>query len=146
MSEQPRIVHNLGNSQLIESHDGTMRDVVMITNESCGSQQFSTGLFWVRPGTRGHEDHHPGQEEVYYIFQGKGEVVIEGKPHVIQAGDMVFIPDGLNHYLTNEGPETLGLCWVIAKKWTDMPGIGKELAKWNKIQPGSEWGPLPAKS
>lgn len=143
MATLPKVVFKVQDVPYIESHDGTMRDSVMVTDQNCGSNQYSAGLFWVRPGTRGHEDRHPGQEEVYYIFSGKGKVVIEDQPNAIEAGDVVFIPDGLRHYLINDGSETLGLFWAIAKKWSELPGIQAELGKWKKIQPGSEWGPLP---
>ncbi|HZQ05853.1 MAG TPA: cupin domain-containing protein [Anaerolineae bacterium] len=143
MDKQPKIVFKVKDVPYIESLDGTMRDSVMVTEDTCGSQQYTAGLFWVRPGTRGHADRHPGQEEVYYIFGGKGQVVIEDVPHDIEAGDVVFIPDGHIHYLINDGPETLGLFWAIAKKWSELPAIQKELGRWNKVKPGSDWGPLP---
>ncbi len=85
MSAEPRIVFRITDVPYIESPDGTMRDSVMVTEDTCGSQQYTAGLFWVRPGTRGHADTHVGQEEVYYIFSGKGKVVIEEKPHAIKA-------------------------------------------------------------
>jgi mannose-6-phosphate isomerase-like protein (cupin superfamily) len=140
MAGSSPVVFNLAGLPFIQSPDGTMRDSVMITQDSCGSEQFSAGLFFVRPGTRGHADHHPGQEEVYYIFEGAGQVVIDGEPHSIKAGDAVFIPDGRVHYLINDGPATLGLFWAIAKRWSDLPGIRAELATWRVVGPGSEWG------
>jgi len=143
MSSKQKVVFKVTDVPYIQSPDGTMRDSVMVTEDTCGSQQYSAGLFWVRPGTRGHADRHVGQEEVYYIFAGKGEVVIENEPHKIEAGDVVFIPDGLEHYLTNEGPETLGLFWAIAKKWSELPGIQKELGKWPQVKPNSDWDALP---
>ncbi len=146
MSSQQKIVFQVHDVPFIESPDATMRDSVMVTEDTCGSQQYTAGLFWVRPGTQGHSDRHPGQEEVYYVFAGKGQLFIENQPHDIQAGDVVFIPDGLNHYLKNEGPETLGLFWAIAKKWSELPGIQKELGRWNKKDPASEWSPLPKES
>jgi len=143
VDKKSKVVFKVHDVPYIESHDAKMRDSVMVTEDTCGSQQYTAGLFWVRPGTQGHSDRHPGQEEVYYIFSGKGKVVIENEPNAIEAGDVVFIPDGLNHYLINDGPETLGLFWAIAKKWSELPGIQTELAKWKKIEPGSDWGPLP---
>ena len=142
MSE-PKVVFNQTDVPFLESPDRTMRDNVMITEETCGSEQYTAGLFYVRPGARGHEDKHVGQEEVYYIFAGHGRVVIDGKLHPIKAGDVVFIPNGCLHYLICDGPETLGLFWAIAKRWSDLPGIQRELARWRTIEVGSEWGPLP---
>ena len=139
MAASTKVVFKVTDVPFIESPDHTMRDSVMVTLETCGSQQYSAGLFFVRPGTKGHADRHPGQEEVYYIFKGGGQVVIEGEPHRIEAVDVVFIPDGHVHYLVNDGAEDLGLFWAIAKPWSELPAIQTELAKWQRVEPGSEW-------
>lgn len=139
----PKIVFKLTDLPFIESPDGTMRDSVMVTEETCGAQQYTAGLFFVRPGTRGHADKHEGQEELYYIFSGRGLIVIDDQPHEMEAGDVVFVPDGATHYLINNSDETLGLFWAIAKRWSDLPEISQELGRWRKVEPGSDWGPLP---
>src|SRR5262245_56418009 len=139
MSTKAKVVYRLPDEAYIESPDGTMRDSVMVTDET-GSQQYSAGLFWVRPGTRGHADRHPGLEELYYIFEGRGKVVIDDKPHEIKTGDVVLIPDGATHYLINDGNDTLGLFWAMGTKWSSQTAIHKELNKWKKIEPGSAWG------
>jgi mannose-6-phosphate isomerase-like protein (cupin superfamily) len=141
MASEPKVVFKITDVPLIESPDGTMRDSVMVTEDTCGAQQYTAGLFWVRPGTRGHADRHQGQEELYYIFAGRGLVFIDGKPHKIEAGDVVFVPDGSEHYLVNDGDEALGLFWAIAKRWSDLPDIQKGLSIWREIKPGSEWPP-----
>ncbi|MCL4488860.1 MAG: cupin domain-containing protein [Chloroflexi bacterium] len=140
MSTKPKIVFKLADVPLLESPDHAMRDCVMVSEETCSSQQYSAGLFFVRPGTKGHADKHVGQEELYYIFQGRGTVVVDDEPHKLEAGDVVFIPDGLTHYLINDGPQPLGLFWAIAKKWSDLPGIQQELAKWRTVRPDAKWG------
>jgi mannose-6-phosphate isomerase-like protein (cupin superfamily) len=140
MGTKPKVVFRLADVPFIESPDGTMRDSVMVTEETCGAQQYTAGLFFVRPGTRGHADAHKGQEELYHIFAGKGQVVVDNEPHEIAAGDVVFIPDGATHYLVNNGEETLGLFWAIAKKWSDLPDIQQGLSTWHEAEPGSDWG------
>lgn len=140
MPTTPTVVFDQATVPCIESPDGTMRDSVMVTEATCGSQQFSAGLFFVRPGTRGHADQHEGQEEVYYIIAGRGLVVIDDQPHQIEGGDVVFIPDGSSHYLVNTGDQTLSLFWAIAKRWSDVPEIQRELARWHRVEPTSAWG------
>jgi mannose-6-phosphate isomerase-like protein (cupin superfamily) len=120
-----------------------MRNRIMVTEEACGAQQYSAGLFYVRPGSRGHADKHEGQEELYYIFSGRGVVMIDDEPHQIQAGDVVFIPDGSTHYLINDETETLGLFWAIAKRWSSLLDIQREVGKWREVKAGSDWRPLP---
>ena len=143
MAKKSKVVFKLPDVPFIESPDSTMRDSVMVTEETCGSQQYTAGLFYVRPGTRGHADRHVGQEELYYIFAGRGLVVVDDEPHEIKGGDVVFIPDGSLHYLVNNGNETLGLFWAIAKKWSELPDIQQGLSSWRTIEPDSDWGTLP---
>ena len=139
MPGQPKIVFKRTDVPYLQSPDNTMRDQVMVTEDTCGSQQYTAGFWWLKPGTVGHEDRHVGQEELYYVFQGKGKVFIDGVPHDIEAGDVVFIPDGAAHYLTNEHEERLGLFWAIAVKWSELPGIQAELGKWDVIELGTPW-------
>lgn len=143
MANKPILVFASADVPLIESPDGTMRNRIMITEETCGAQQYTAGLFYVRPGSRAHADKHVGQEELYHIFAGRGVVMIDDQPHKIKAGDVVFIPDGSTHYLINDGDETLGLFWAIAKKWSSLLDIQREVGKWRKVEAGSDWGPLP---
>ena len=92
MADGMRYVFKVANVPLIQSPDGTMRDSVMITEDTCGSDQYTAGLFWVRPGTHGHSDVHPAQDEVYYIIAGRGVLHLEGVEHRMEAGDVVFVP------------------------------------------------------
>jgi mannose-6-phosphate isomerase-like protein (cupin superfamily) len=78
-------------------------DSIMVSDQTCGSQQYSAGCLFFRPGTRGHADEHRDQEELYYIFAGRGVVMIEDEAHQIEAGDVVFIVDGATHYPINDG-------------------------------------------
>ncbi len=143
MTKQSKVVFTPTDTQLIESPDCKMRNRIMVTGDSCGAQQYSAGLFYVRPGARGHADKHPGMEELYYILAGKGKVMIDDTPHEIKAGDVVFIPDGCSHYLINEGDEDLGLFWAIARPWSNLQDIQREVAGWSDVDADSEWSPLP---
>ena len=126
MADGMRYVFKVTDVPLIQSPDGTMRDSVMITEDTCGSDQYTAGLFWVRPGTDGHSDVHPAQDEVYYIISGSGTLVTGGRivnqsepmegpvvdnvvgpsftgesrggqVRVVSEGDVVVIPAGLFH-------------------------------------------------
>jgi quercetin dioxygenase-like cupin family protein len=46
---------------------------------------------------------HPG-EEIVYVVEGLLEYALEGKPPVtLKAGDVLFIPAGMPHAVTNVG-------------------------------------------
>ena len=123
--------------ELLESPDGTMRDIPMVTHETAGSDQYSAGFFWLRPGVTGHADAHPGMEELYYVFEGKAQVIVEDVVHEVQAGDVVLIPAGATHYLTNQHDEPMGLFWALPETWSNLPDIVEELGTWSVVEHGS---------
>lgn len=62
----------------------------------------------LRPGL-GHERHnHPDAEEVLYFLSGTGlQMVDDGEPYEVHAGDVIYIPKGVFHSTTNTGWDTL---------------------------------------
>ena len=55
------------------------------------------------PGVAFGEHWHPG-EEIVYVLEGSLEYRVEGKPPVtLEAGDVLFIPAGTIHAVTNVG-------------------------------------------
>ena len=60
---------------------------------------------------RGHTHE---QAEVYFFLSGAGEVVIEGVPTPVIAGDAVFIPGNVEHMSVNTGEVPLRLLYFFA--------------------------------
>lgn len=55
------------------------------------------------PGVVAPNHAHPG-EEIVYVVEGALEYALEGRPPVIlMAGDVLFIPAGMPHEVTNVG-------------------------------------------
>jgi len=56
------------------------------------------------PG-RGHERHnHPESEEILYILSGEGEQMVDdGAPFPVRAGDTIYIPRASFHATINTG-------------------------------------------
>ena len=139
MEAKPKVVHKITDVPFLESPDRANRDSFLVTEETCGSKQYTAGLYFVRPGEKNRADKHAGQEELYYIFQGRGTVTVDGVAHAIEAGDVVFIPDGAVHFLSNETSETLGLFWAIAAKWSELQEIQRYISTWHEVKIGSPW-------
>ncbi|MCL4488844.1 MAG: cupin domain-containing protein [Chloroflexi bacterium] len=140
MAAQQKYVFKLPDVPFIESPDGAMRDSVMVTEQTCGSKQFTAGLFFVRPGAHGHPDTHVGIEELFYIIQGQANIMMDDEPVHVKAGDVVFVPAGVKHQVFNTGDVPYCAYWAIGAKWNSLPDIQRELGKWNKIKPDSDWG------
>jgi quercetin dioxygenase-like cupin family protein len=73
---------------------------------------------------------HPG-EEISYIMEGEGEIMVEGKPALkVKTGDGFVIPNGAKHeaHNTGVGPLKLSVVYLIEKGKpiaTPAPAPGK---------------------
>ena len=52
-------------------------------------------------GPRGRVHRHSRSDNVYIVKSGEGLLTIEGENHAIVADDVVFIPAGVRHSLSN---------------------------------------------
>jgi mannose-6-phosphate isomerase-like protein (cupin superfamily) len=76
----------------------------LMTEETVGAQHCSMCMILVAPGETVRPAHsHPNGEEVIYIVQGAGKVMIEGVVEPVQAGSAVLFPQGKVHMLRNTG-------------------------------------------
>ena len=59
---------------------------------------------------------HPG-EEIIYVTQGTIEYEVAGKPVIVKAGEVLFIPHGVVHAARNagEGPAAELATYVVEK-------------------------------
>jgi len=97
------------------------------TPDVTGGERFSAGVVRLEPG-KGHERHtHPDSDEILYVISGEGEQEVADESRDIAAGDMVFVPEGVEHGTWNTGWETLVLLAVYAppgpeEVLADLPG------------------------
>lgn len=59
--------------------------------------------------------HAHGRDEVYYVLSGRGELVLDGKVHVLVPGMAVLTRDGSTHALRQIGTEALAILIVYRK-------------------------------
>ena len=57
---------------------------------------------------------HPATDQIFFIVEGKGKAVVNGKTFKIGEDDVVFVPAGARHNLVNEGDEPLKLFTVYS--------------------------------
>ncbi|GAB3670017.1 cupin domain-containing protein [Halopiger thermotolerans] len=99
------------------------------TPEVTGGDRFSAGVVRLEPG-KGHERHtHPESDEILYVLRGEGKQEVGDETREIAAGELVFIPEGVEHGTVNTGWEPLLLLAVYAP-----PGPEAQLRE----QPGCE--------
>jgi mannose-6-phosphate isomerase-like protein (cupin superfamily) len=130
-------VIELSDVDMLESPDGAMRDSVLVDAKS-GAKGMSAGIVWVAPNSTIHEDEHEF-DEVYYVIRGEADVVVEGVPHRMKAGNVVLIPAGRRHRVHNPTDEVFEIFWCIATSWENLERIEEELGKWPVVDAAAGW-------
>ena len=78
------------------------------------SPQLLVGLNGFEPG-QSHALHaHVGMDKMYYVLEGEGVFLLEGRELAMRAGDLLVAPDGVPHGVRNTGPGRLLVLAVLA--------------------------------
>jgi uncharacterized cupin superfamily protein len=72
-----------------------------------GVSTFGLNLILLKPGQRGRIHRHQRQEEVYLVLEGTLELVVEGEPHTLEAGELGRVGPEVRRQLVNRSPERL---------------------------------------
>jgi mannose-6-phosphate isomerase-like protein (cupin superfamily) len=97
----------------------TLRDTYYLVDpKSSPSKNLQMGLTVVYADgkTTGHS--HADHEEVYYVIQGRGRMVVGDSEYDIKAGDALYVPFGEFHTTFNTGILPLQLLWVTGRDET----------------------------
>ena len=73
--------------------------------------------------------HNQEQEEVYFILEGTGEMVLGKERRMMKAGQAVYIPRGVFHQITNTGKAPLMMMYCY--------GPAGEVAHWGQELSGT---------
>ena len=89
--------------------------------------------------------HNQDQEEVYFVVEGTGEMCLGEERQTLTSGQMVYIPSGVFHQLTNIGDTPLRMIYCYGPAG-DVAHWRQELA--GTLPPAGIGGtpPLPAGS
>ena len=60
-----------------------------------------------------HYDLYEGDGEVFYILSGKGRYLLDGELVDVEAGDVLFVDDGEEHYMVNTGEDQLKYLAIV---------------------------------
>jgi quercetin dioxygenase-like cupin family protein len=86
----------------------------MSKTDLCAGAQLLCGLNSFAAG-QSHAAHtHAGQDKLYVVLEGEGDVTLAGERRRIGAGAVAFAPAGVEHALANPGPGNLVVLVVIA--------------------------------
>ena len=74
--------------------------------------------------------YHVNADEFFYVVKGRGTAHVAGRDHLIEVGDVVFIPAGMDHRLFAKG-STMELVAFL-----DKPGLDEEFGAWHRAYRG----------
>ena len=102
---------------LLAQNPGVQRTVVQRKDISVPGREAVIAHVEIAPGASVGRHTHPG-EEISYVMEGEGEVLIQGQPALkIKAGDGFIVPNGAIHDAHNTGtlPLKLAAVYVVEK-------------------------------
>ena len=87
----------------------------VVTKENSGAEYCTFATIRVAPRSRARPAHsHPAGEEVIYILNGHGRVLIGGEIQPVKAGCAVLFPKGIVHMLENLSDEEMKVACFFA--------------------------------
>jgi len=87
----------------------------VITQKNANAQHCTMCVIEVAPGQTVRPAHsHPNGEEIIYIIQGNGRVMIDGVVEPVNHGNAVLFPQGSVHMLQNSGDELMKVVCFFA--------------------------------
>jgi len=97
---------------LLAQSPGFQRIVVKKADVSVPGREAVVARVEIVPGGAVGRHTHPG-DEISYIMEGEGEILMEGQPPLkVKVGDGFVIPAGVKHDAHNTGAGTLKLVGV----------------------------------
>lgn len=80
-----------------------------------GWEDHTLRVFAIEPGGFTPLHQHDWQH-INYIIAGKGELMIDGHPHEVSAGDYAYIPPNTEHQFTNPNEDEFKFICIVPQK------------------------------
>src|SRR5574341_1916330 len=77
------------------------------------SPRLICGLNCFEPGQTQKAHAHAGADKLYYVLEGSGEFSVGAEKRVLKAGELLHVPEGLDHGVVNTGAGRLAVMIVI---------------------------------
>jgi mannose-6-phosphate isomerase-like protein (cupin superfamily) len=90
-------------------------EILRLINARTGTEKVDVHLNRLVPGgPRGRMHRHSQSDNVYIVRRGEGTLTIAGETHTIKPDQVIHIPAGVPHSLSNLGSEVLELFEIYA--------------------------------
>jgi mannose-6-phosphate isomerase-like protein (cupin superfamily) len=100
---------------------------IKLINRSLDTEKLDLHLNRLAPGgPRGKLHHHSNADNVYIVKRGEGTLTVEAESYVIRENDVVYIPAGMKHSLSNRGCEVFEIFEIYAPAGRHMDFVFDE--------------------
>ncbi len=82
--------------------------------EDLGARNLRANVWSLAEGAQMRRHRHREQEELYLVLSGSAEIEVEGVLHKLGERDVVAVPAGATHQVSNVGPGPLTFVAVSA--------------------------------
>ncbi|MFL2781744.1 MAG: cupin domain-containing protein [Rhodospirillales bacterium] len=87
---------------ILESEHDARKRIYMATKELAGTHAFKGEMITYPPDTSAPEHHHIGAEHFQYIISGEVTALLNGEPHSLKPGDVLYNYENEPHTFINE--------------------------------------------
>lgn len=85
-----------------EPMDGGRGEKLKLVNTALGTHNVDVHLNRLKPGgPRGKVHRHTRSDNVYIVKRGEGTLTVDAETHIVREDDVIFIPAGMKHSLSN---------------------------------------------
>lgn len=84
-------------------HHGGAYSKMLVRPEGAGSTHLDYRISAYQPKAHVEPHAHKLQEQVYHVLDGEGLMEIEGQRRVVRRHDVIFLPPGVEHAISNTG-------------------------------------------
>lgn len=78
------------------------------------AENLAAGIVEFPVGTTAPPHSHSSQEELIYVVDGMGSIMLDHREQELEPGVFVFIPPGVVHQVRNNGPEPVRLLYAFS--------------------------------
>lgn len=110
---------NDNNRHTLHEDDAPMRQLkgrsykLIVGSKELPSSRFNGGLSFFPPHAHAPGHIHDKEEEVIFVLEGTGEVVIDGVAEKLRPGTFCVFPTGCLHSINNTGNATIKLLYLF---------------------------------
>ena len=115
-------IYNINRVPAFKTKDGSeIRELLAHRNSSIRNQSLAEARLPAGTSTMPHL--HPKAEEIYYILEGEGEMIIVNDKREVFPGDAIAIPPGAAHQIINRGNGELKFLCCCAPAYEDTDTV-----------------------